>query len=518
MKCTTCSATIPKGESRCPRCGRPVGVSADQATQVMRSEEAKGAVDATVIESGWRLAVLSGPARGQSFVLGRQISIGRSDENDIVLDDPNVSRRHAVIQQKAGQYIIVDQGSSNGTFVDGMRITKPIRLQGGEQLSIGGVQLAVQSPFGAVRGTGEQPTSIAAAQPPTPPPPPPPPSTAAAKGGVPGWVWLFGVGGLLAIALFAVLLFGGFQKLFGKGKETKPTVAVALVAPSLTNTPGPSLTPTEEIVEPVPSATFTQTPLPSPTETATEPPLPTATLPPPPTATSVPAMPTPDLEAKMREAKILLYEDMWQSRYVKQALDAMGLPYVDVVDRAGDFKAQLLSGTNWDLIITALEARSVVQGEFFVYLNENLNKGSSLILEIWNLDDIWAGQVSTLLTRCGVQFQADWWDPPQRSIWWLASEHPVLHEPNDGISLVHYQEFWPGDAGDLLRKAPGGDAVMLGGIYATEKTSYATLVTCMDGRMIIQTHSTHDFKPTDIIPLWQNYIYNTLRARFLLFP
>jgi hypothetical protein len=227
-------------------------------------------------------------------------------------------------------------------------------------------------------------------------------------------------------------------------------------------------------------------------------------------------MPTPDLEAKMREAKILLYEDMWQSRYVKQALDAMGLPYVDVVDRAGDFKAQLLSGTNWDLIITAIEARSVVQGEFFVYLNENLNKGSSLILEIWNLDDIWAGQVSTLLTRCGVQFQADWWDPPQRSIWWLASEHPVLHEPNDGISLVHYQEFWPGDAGDLLRKAPGGDAVMLAGIYATEKTSYATLVTCVDGRMIIQTHSTHDFKPTDIIPLWQNYIYNTLRARFLL--
>jgi hypothetical protein len=103
MKCTTCSATIPKGESRCPRCGRPVGVTADQPTQVIHSEEAKRAADATVMESGWRLTVLSGTARGQSFVLGRQISIGRSDENDVVLDDPNVSRRHAVIQQKAGQ-------------------------------------------------------------------------------------------------------------------------------------------------------------------------------------------------------------------------------------------------------------------------------------------------------------------------------------------------------------------------------------------------------------------------------
>jgi hypothetical protein len=497
-------------------------VTADQPTQVIHSEEAKGAVDATVMESGWRLTVLSGTARGQSFVLGRQISIGRSDENDVVLDDPNVSRRHAVIQQKAGQYIIVDQGSSNGTFVDGVRITKPTRLQGGEQLSIGGIQLAVQSPFGAVRSADAQPTSLAAAQAPTPPPPPPPPPTAVAKGGVPGWVWLFGVGGLLAIALLAVLLFGGFQRLFGGGEEATPTVAVALFSSPTqapTDTLEPSLTPTEEVIEPEPTATFTQTPLPSPTETATmPPPLPTATLPPPPTATSVPAMPTPDLEAKMREAKILLYEDMWQSRYVKQALDAMGLPYVDVVDRSGDFKAQLLSGTNWDLIITAIEARSVVQGEFFVYINENLNKGSSVIIEIWNLDDIWAGQFSTILTRCGVQFQSDWWDPPQRSVWWLASEHPVLHEPNDGISLVHYQEFWPGDAGDLLRKAPGGDAVMLAGIYATEKTSYATLVTCMDGRMIIQTHSTHDFRPTDIIPLWQNYIYNTLRARFLLFP
>lgn len=235
--------------------------------------------------------------------------------------------------------------------------------------------------------------------------------------------------------------------------------------------------------------------------------------------TEVPSTPTPDFKDRIKSAEILLFEDVagaYLERYVKQALDSLGLKYVDVKDAIGDFKAQLLSGTDWDLIITAVEARSGVRGEFFDYLNDALNNGSSVILEIWTLDEIAGGKISPLLARCGVRFQADWWDPPSdsRSIWWLEPEHPIFHEPNEGMSLAHYSIQWFGDAGDFIRLAPGGDATLLAGNLAWEKSSHGTLASCIDGRFILQTHSTHDYHKEDVIPLWQNYIYYALKNRF----
>lgn len=259
-------------------------------------------------------------------------------------------------------------------------------------------------------------------------------------------------------------------------------------------------------VDPTEPSTSTPTPMP-PTATNTLQP------------TEIPPSPTPDFEAWMESAKILLFEDVagaYLERYVKQALDSMGLNYVDVKDAVGDFKAQLLSGTDWDLIITAVEARSGVRGEFFDYLNDALNNGSSVILEIWTLDEIAGGKISPLLIRCGVKFQADWWDPPieSRSIWWLVPEHPIFHEPNEGMSLAHYSTQWYGDAGDFIRLAPGGDATLLAGNLAWEKSSHGTLASCLDGQLILQTYSTHDYHKEDVIPLWQNYIYYTLKNRF----
>ncbi len=255
----------------------------------------------------------------------------------------------------------------------------------------------------------------------------------------------------------------------------------------------------------------TLTPLP----TDTPPPLPTETdLP-----TDIPPSPTPDFDAWMDSTNILLFEDIsaiYLERYIKQALDSMGLPYVDVKDGIGDFKAQLLSGTDWDLIITGVEARSGVRGEFFDYLNDAINNGSSVILEIWTLDEIAGGKISPLLTRCGIKFQADWWDPPSetRSIWWLVPEHPIFHEPNEGMSLAHYSVHWTDDAGDFIKTIPAGDATLLAGNLAWEKSSHGTLAICIDDRLIIQTHSSHDYHKEDVIPLWQNYIYYALKNRF----
>ncbi len=252
------------------------------------------------------------------------------------------------------------------------------------------------------------------------------------------------------------------------------------------------------------------------------PPTPTFTPTPDPTQpeapTDIPPTPTPDIEAMVKSAKILLFEDMageYEVRYVKNALDIMGLSYTDVGDASGNFKTQLLSGTDWDLIIVSNEARKNIQGEFFVYLNDHLSNGTAEIIEVWALDDIASGKISNILTRCGIKFQKDWIEPESPSLWYLVPEHPVFHELNEGMSLTRYVDFWHGDVGDLIELTPGSEATLLVGNIATEKTRYGTVATCLDGRLIFQTHSTHNYRQDDMVRLWQNYIYNTLKNHFL---
>ncbi len=170
-----------------------------------------------------------------------------------------------------------------------------------------------------------------------------------------------------------------------------------------------------------------------------------------------------DASPKMKSANILLYEDVsgaYLPRYVKQALDDLGFPYIDVTDHLGDFKEQLLSGTKWDLIISAAEARTGVRGEFFDYINTQLDNGSSAIIEIWTLNSIVNGKIAPLMRKCGVKYQSDWFKPPdtERSAWWLAPDNPVLNRPNKGLSLAHPVIYWSGDIGDLIALSSGGGA------------------------------------------------------------
>jgi hypothetical protein len=65
-----------------------------------------------------------------------QITIGRSPDCDIVLDDRQVSRHHALIRWENGQYIVQDLGSKNGTHVNGRELTGPYVLQDGDEIQI----------------------------------------------------------------------------------------------------------------------------------------------------------------------------------------------------------------------------------------------------------------------------------------------------------------------------------------------------------------------------------------------
>jgi adenylate cyclase len=74
-------------------------------------------------------------------------SFGRAAANTIVLDSPKVSRRHALIHlQNIGEFWLIDFGSTNGTFLNHRRIQKPVRLDDGDQITIGDIVLGFRQP------------------------------------------------------------------------------------------------------------------------------------------------------------------------------------------------------------------------------------------------------------------------------------------------------------------------------------------------------------------------------------
>lgn len=73
----------------------------------------------------------------QKFNLEGEVVIGRSQEADIFLSDRRVSSRHARIYLKDDHFFLEDLGSTNGTFVNGLPIKAPYRLEIGDKIAIG---------------------------------------------------------------------------------------------------------------------------------------------------------------------------------------------------------------------------------------------------------------------------------------------------------------------------------------------------------------------------------------------
>ncbi|HWA74587.1 MAG TPA: FHA domain-containing protein [Polyangiaceae bacterium] len=75
-----------------------------------------------------------------------RIVIGRGDGCEVLLPDPSVSHRHASIRQRGSDYVVIDEGSTNGTFVGPVRLSPqaPRMLRSGELLRLGRVWLEVR--------------------------------------------------------------------------------------------------------------------------------------------------------------------------------------------------------------------------------------------------------------------------------------------------------------------------------------------------------------------------------------
>lgn len=86
----------------------------------------------------FRLIVRRGPQPNQSYDLNKDIvTLGRDITNDIVINDPEVSRHHLRLTRGAGGFTVEDLGSTNGTFVNGQRLTGARPLRPGDMIGLG---------------------------------------------------------------------------------------------------------------------------------------------------------------------------------------------------------------------------------------------------------------------------------------------------------------------------------------------------------------------------------------------
>ncbi len=143
--CSECGFQNSEAANFCARCGALLErEEVDSETTLSfvpdhASDEAPGGVDGI---EGPALVVRSGGGRtGEVFALAAErIEVGRSPDCDIFLDDVTVSRRHAVISQDGGRFVIEDLGSLNGTFLNRRRIDRA-PLSDDDELQIGKYRL-----------------------------------------------------------------------------------------------------------------------------------------------------------------------------------------------------------------------------------------------------------------------------------------------------------------------------------------------------------------------------------------
>jgi hypothetical protein len=95
----------------------------------------------------FKLSVRQGPRPNLVFELEQDsYTIGREAGNEIVIEDPQVSRRHATLTRQGATYLLEDIGSTNGTYVNGKRVTAPVVLANGDMIGLADtIVLAVQA-------------------------------------------------------------------------------------------------------------------------------------------------------------------------------------------------------------------------------------------------------------------------------------------------------------------------------------------------------------------------------------
>jgi pSer/pThr/pTyr-binding forkhead associated (FHA) protein len=137
------SAPVPHGLSAVPD---PLEAQPTIPVRTL-SESPGGTHTAAVAETNARLVVLTSEIAGQEFSLSRaSVVIGRTEENDLVINHRSISRHHAKIVREGDRYTIVDLQSANGVRVNNEDYER-IELHAGDVVELGHVKLRFVGPF-----------------------------------------------------------------------------------------------------------------------------------------------------------------------------------------------------------------------------------------------------------------------------------------------------------------------------------------------------------------------------------
>lgn len=86
----------------------------------------------------YRLVMQTGPNPGKVLDLStNEVTMGRDTNNEFVVNDAEVSRKHARVSLQGGNYVLEDLGSTNGTFIEGQRLMGPHVLRPGDLILLG---------------------------------------------------------------------------------------------------------------------------------------------------------------------------------------------------------------------------------------------------------------------------------------------------------------------------------------------------------------------------------------------
>ena len=153
--CPGCGVAVAAQARFCQVCGARVGAADDTSTIPVTSinvgtdappVQPSALPDADSLPGGVAaLVVERGPDTGTRFLLagGEHFTIGREHSSDVFLDDVTVSRKHATVTRVGGGWIIRDEGSLNGTYVNGRR-SPEFALSAGDSVTVGKFHFIVQ--------------------------------------------------------------------------------------------------------------------------------------------------------------------------------------------------------------------------------------------------------------------------------------------------------------------------------------------------------------------------------------
>jgi hypothetical protein len=211
-----------------------------------------------------QITIRQGPQAGQTYFLrSNTITIGRQSNNQIVVNDPVVSRQHVRLVWQEHTFLLEDLGSANGTWVNEVRVTAPVELRPGDIIRLGQhIQLAYTRQAQTVVQSSNNRGCL-----------------------------LLSLGGMVAMMALIILILAGLVGYLwlSRPDEVFSTATVAVVLPENSNALLKTATSTTVAATNTPVSTATRTPKPKATSTSKPTRTPTVT----PTPTVPPVIPNP---------------------------------------------------------------------------------------------------------------------------------------------------------------------------------------------------------------------------------